>query len=398
MQIEYLNGLRGVCALWVVAVHELMIFLPMALSGDETLRHLGGRWEEIMANLPFQEGNFAVCIFFLLSAFVLSLRYWQQDSSGGIGCLADAACRRYIRLAGPVFGAMLIAWMLSQAGCMRNPEVAELTLTNEIIHGNGAMVFQTPMTWTEFLRTSLYDIYKTDISGLGRRIDFVLWTMPFEMQGSILTLAFLALLGNVARRDVFYVILCGLTSSTYFLPFPLGLWLADLTFARDREKLRRFLAGCGWLPYLCLCIGLYLGLFRDVAGNPMYDWLRELVVWPKDRVGLFHIVGGFFFLYAVLRLSWLQRLLGCRWMVVLGHYSFSLYLAHVPVLSSWGAFWFLHFFRQGCGYGTALVLSFLLSLPAIALMTLLLDRLFDRPAKALARRAAHWLLGRKRAE
>ncbi len=393
MQIEYLNGLRGLCALWVVATHELMIFLPMALSGDKRLQHLSGPWEEIMANLPFLEVSFAVSMFFLLSAFVLSLRYWQQEKRSS-SCLTDAACRRYIRLTGPVLGAMLIGWLLMQAGWMRNQLVAEVTLTGAIIGGNGAQVFQTPMSLWELLRGGLYEVYTLGYPGLARQVDFVLWTMPFELQGSFLSLAFLALAGSLRRRDLVYAVMCMLAGASYFLAFPLGIWLSDISFAGDRQQLRDYLAGRKWLPYICLMIGLYLGLFRDVPGNPWYDWLRELAIWPAgDRTALCHTLGGGMFLYALLQLEWLQWLFSRRWLVSLGHYSFSLYLMHVPVLCSLESILFMSFLRHGWGYGAALLCSFLLSLPVIALLVWALDRFFDKPAQKLSRKVARWLLG-----
>lgn len=393
MQIGYLNGLRGFCALWVLAAHEVMIYLPMALTGEPHLRHLGGSWEDILALLPFYEVNFAVCIFFLLSGFVLPLRYWQQEQRSS-GCLTDAACRRYIRLTGPVFGAMLLAWLLMQAGWMRNQAVAEFTLTTEVVGGNGALVFHTPMSLLEFLRAAFYDVYTLGFPGLFRQIDFALWTMPFELQGSMMALAFLALLGRLRHRDVFYLGLCFFAGSTYFLAFPLGVWLSDICFARDREQVRLFLAGKAWLPWLCLLLGLYLGRFREIGGEAAYEWLRQLLIWPGvDRTALLHTIGGAFFLYGVLQLKWLQRFFGLSWLVSLGRYSFSMYLVHVPVLCSVEAALFMHFFKHGFGYGTSLVISFLLSLPVIALLTWGLDRFFDRPAQKFSRRFARWLLG-----
>lgn len=398
MQLGYLQGLRALCALWVLAAHEAMIFLPMAVSGEAGLQHLEGPWEGFVARLPLQEVNFGVCLFFLISAFVLSLRYWQQEERG-TGCLADAACRRYFRLALPVLGAMLLAWLLARAGWMRNAAVSEVTLTSAIIGGNGALVFQSPVSFSEMLQGALYQVYaQVGWEALARQFDFVLWTMPYEMQGSFLSLAFLALLGTVKRRDAFYLSFCCLAgaSGSYFLAFPLGLWLADVHYARDREALRACLARLRLLPWLCLLLGLYLGFFRDVPGNPLYDWLRERLYWQGlDRPALLHTLGGFCFLFAVLRLKALQRVLGSRVLASLGQYSFALYLVHVPVLCSAEAALFLHFFYGGMGYGASLALAFLLSLPLLALLTVLLNRCFDEPAKQLSRRVAHWLLGGK---
>ncbi len=395
MQIDYLNGIRGVCALWVVLAHEVMLFLPMGLSGEARLQHLEGPWEYALANLPVLEVNFGVCIFFTISAFVLSLRYWQQERREN-ACLADAAVRRYFRLAGPVTCAMLCSWLVTRAGWMRNFEASAVTLSTEVIDGNGALVFHVPAGFLEMLQAALYNVYIDIGPAISHQFDFVLWTMPAELQGSFLSFAFLALFGAVRCRDIFYLMIClWAGSSSYLLAFPLGVWLADIAYAEDRSGLRERLRQGKMLAAAALLLGLYLGFFRDVPGNPIYDWLREDVFdWPGiNRTVFCHVLGSFFFMYAVLHLQTVQRFFSWHPLVVLGRYSFAVYLVHVTVLCSAQSSLFLHFLKHGHGYGTSFLVSLCLSMPLIALLAFLLDRLADRPSKRLARWVAHKVLG-----
>ena len=69
-KIQYLNGLRGVAAFEVVFHHFILAFYPALFSGPGIATHLAAG-EEVAASGSFLnlflDGNFSVCIFFLLN-------------------------------------------------------------------------------------------------------------------------------------------------------------------------------------------------------------------------------------------------------------------------------------------------------------------------------------------
>jgi len=72
-ELRYFTGLRGLSCLVVVLAHMVVAFYPALYTGKPAQAHHG--WESALANSPaglLCAGNFMVCIFFVLSAYVLS--------------------------------------------------------------------------------------------------------------------------------------------------------------------------------------------------------------------------------------------------------------------------------------------------------------------------------------
>ncbi len=95
-KIIYLDGLRGLAAFIVVIYHHFYGFYPKFLypSEDKVLTQLSGSPLNI-----FYNGNFAVYIFFILSGYVLTYKFFKTRN---YGIIISSAARRYIRLLVPV--------------------------------------------------------------------------------------------------------------------------------------------------------------------------------------------------------------------------------------------------------------------------------------------------------
>ncbi len=383
MQLEYLNGLRGLCALSVVWFHFLYLWLPAALDGAMYRAHLGGAWEAVMARMPFYvAGNSPVCIFFVLSGYVLSLRFWRERSQA---CLISAALRRYIRLTGPVLGSVLLAWLLMKAGLLEFDALMAAS-------GAGWKYYQMQPDLLMTLKEAFWDVYfayNTSVS-----YNPVMWTMPVELKGSFVALAFLAILGNVQRRDLGYAVLAFIFiwPQTYIFAFVLGVWLADLNHAADRRGLRDRLARLRLLPHVATALSLYLLLYVNSTSSPVYGWLCTALPDWLDKEILLHILGAGCLVWACGHFRPCRSFFSWQPLVSIGHYSFSLYLVHIPVMLSLGSNIFLYMRAGEIGYGTSALSAFLACLPVVALMTVALDKFFDKPSGSLARRFSRWAL------
>jgi peptidoglycan/LPS O-acetylase OafA/YrhL len=110
-EINYLDGLRGLAALTVVFLHYVTAFYPAFVTANYSQIHTKSGIELFIAKSPldiFYAGNFAVCIFFVLSGYVLSMKYFQFKNQN---ILIKSAIKRYFRLVIPVFASVSIAFI-----------------------------------------------------------------------------------------------------------------------------------------------------------------------------------------------------------------------------------------------------------------------------------------------
>lgn len=99
-KLIYLEGLRGIAAFIVVISHFIQVFYPAMLESNPTLVH--NSFETWISDSPINflyNGNFAVYIFFILSGYVLSIKYHQKKD---LEIIFELGVKRYIRLAIPV--------------------------------------------------------------------------------------------------------------------------------------------------------------------------------------------------------------------------------------------------------------------------------------------------------
>lgn len=352
-----LEGLRGVAALAVVLSHLALEFFPTLIngSGDNALQV----W---VYNSPFRflySGLFAVCIFFVMSGFVLSRKYLRTHDGA---VLADGTIKRYFRLMPPV----LISTIL-------------LTLSICIVRD------VPPQRWAELFFSSTKEaLYGSFLFGHNAN-NSVLWTMQIEFLGSLGLFAFLAVFGR-SRWAPLAVVACAAALMKlsplfgyFFALFLLGIYI---------DKAHRLLRGpIGFCAFL---FGLYLGgydapsaAYRHVvvfANTLQFEYGIHLN-WPL----LFPAIGSLLVVASALACAPVSRFLSCRTAVWLGAISFSLYLTHTMTLV-----FITHPVGQLLtpllGAGPSSVIVSLLAISASLLVASYFTRLVDVPSVVLANR------------
>lgn len=217
-RVHYLDGLRGLACLIVVFSHYLFAFYPAAHLGDPTVSH--SDFDLFLAKTPlnlFYNGNFGVCIFFVLSGFVLSYSYFQNNE---IENLRSLAIRRFPRLMIPVSVSIIAAYILLTLGLFSNIRTSEITLSTFWL----ANIFNFEPSFIEMIK----HIFINTFFRSGTPYNPVLWTMKFELFGSFLIFSFLALFGNSKYRILLYLILIIIFWNTYYVAFVTGMALSDL--------------------------------------------------------------------------------------------------------------------------------------------------------------------------
>ena len=107
-RVTYLDGLRGLACLVVVLDHYLYCYYPSTITGDPTIIH--NHFELTLARTPLNviyNGDLAVCVFFVLSGYVLSRPYFSAPDK--LGFLSISALKRYPRLVIPMVVVSAIA-------------------------------------------------------------------------------------------------------------------------------------------------------------------------------------------------------------------------------------------------------------------------------------------------
>lgn len=368
-----LEGLRGVAALIVFLSHVAFGFYPFVQTGQKADLRFDFEWRVWASPLHFvYSGELAVSIFFVLSGYVLSKKYFEDKDQG---YLTRSAVKRFVRLGAPVFAAVAVGYMLMAAGAFPG-HAGDMpgTFVWE--------VYRHPVSLPTALKDALYGALLFGRSDY----DYVLWTIQLEFFGSMLIFAFFSLFGSYRYRGL-VALFVGLM---LMLQFPIQGTLLSLFLAGaylNDDRIVRILKGWGGVTLL---VGLYIGGYNSEmpvysavasASNHMQSAFGIKLYWPLFYVGL----GAVLIVWSVLASRVIDRLLSSRIPVWLGRVSFGMYLLHSLVLGSVGAAVFrtLHpaYTKH---YWMAAVLSAGVSLAVSLVCAETFTRIVDGPATRFA--------------
>lgn len=327
-KINYLDGLRGVAAINVMIMHFFIILVPAMIYSDRMPSHLGNL-EHIFSSTPLGligAGNFSVCIFFVLSGYVLTQKYFRTRDKK---IIISGAVRRYIRLFVPVLAATILSFLLASTG------VFHYYIETVTVSGNNNYANY----WT--FTPDIADAIKQAVWGsffTGDDIyNPVLWTMTVEFYGSMLVFAMALLFGTQRNRWTFYLAAAVFFFNSYYFAFIIGMGLAD-TF---NSKKLMFRIDNKIILSVILFSGLFLGSYPvgTVTNDSLYGFLNNgLFEIPKLT---YHILGAGMIMYVLLNSKWLQQVFSSPVPVFLGKISYSLYLIHFLIISSFTCALFL---------------------------------------------------------
>ncbi len=374
-KVAYLDGIRGVAAFVVVIHHFLLAFFTAYYTFDEQASHLN-QWDvnfgrslySVLAN-----GNYCVCVFFVLSGYVLSRRYF---SSPAVNELVSGAQRRFIRLYIPVATTLCIAALMMEASLFYNRPVAIIAHSEWWFGGQWTFT----NIWETFYQCFLY---RTMLMGESC-FDTSLWTISIELYGSMLVFAFLALTHNTRNRRAMIIaciLCCYYTNNAYYAAFFLGIGLNYTEAVVDGlSKKLKLIA-----PPLLMLGGLMLGSFPSTNKiiHTFYSQTPEFFV-INFNPNWYHTLGAYMLVLAFVLSYNSQRFISTRIFRFMGYISFAIYLLHPLVLGSASSYAFLHFYTH-CGYTVSVLLSFVVLLVILIPASWLITRYVDKPGIRLAK-------------
>ena len=286
-RFRFLDGLRGWAAFCVLIFHIFIDGLPAnAFMADRAL------WSKVF----FLNGTLAVCIFFVVSGFSLSIRYLETGEAHG---LARIAAGRYLRLAIPIFAICAVTYVLMVSGAITPANQRPIPLD--------AYLRFTP-TLQSLFGFSLFKVFFAYSNA--ETYDPPLWTMSYELYGSFTVFAILAIVRTSPLRTIAFgaLFVALMFWQSYFALFIGGILIADLF-----RRLDKWPAADRYGAVLCVC-GTILALCLTTWFNAIYIAAATL------------LVTGVAFCAPIRRLfeNGLGDLLG--WM------SYPLYLVQAPVV------------------------------------------------------------------
>ncbi len=357
-----LDSLRGLAALAVLFQHLLQMFWPTLITA--TAPPLASLWHN---------GAFAVRLFFVLSGFVLSLSFFRTNDSR---VLTSAASRRYFRLYIPAATSILFAYLLHVSGAFQALHDIKQTIGQSDWIRN---LYSGVPSLTLALREAF----------LGAVVDYqfmkyneVLWTMSVELKGSLLVFATLALFGKAQHRWLVYGALIFILDNLqlrHFIDFVCGMALCDWHCNHSGAArgswlwFAVFIGGC--------CMGDLRGGWLEGFGVPVL--MRGNRWWPT--------LAAVLLVASSARSSRIQALLSTPPLVWLGEMSFALYLFHLPIICSLGAWSFTKLTMLEMGYNWSASLASLACIISTFAVAQSGPRFLDPLAILVGRWAEHQL-------
>jgi len=362
-RVEYLEGLRGITAFTVFLGHFFPLYIRIAL----------------LMSFAYILRDFSVCIFFVLSGYVLTFTFF---STANQEILVSGAVRRYFRLLIPILFLLVVTYVLIFPGLGNLFDLPALY----------AMISQG--LWGVFLQgQSAYLPNVRDYTG-------ALWTITIEFIGSFIVFSFAALFGQLRNRWVFYLVALFLFLNTYYLAFILGMILADMSANKSGQIIR---IKNPWILIAAFASVAILGIYPlDLTGlgissgisaltkvvtttGPFVDTLLFQCGGNISVENFIHILAAFLLLMLLLNSDWLKAMLSHRIPVFLGKISFSLYLIHMIIIFTFSTYVMTALFNGPVNVINGTIILFL-TIPVLLGVSYLMYRYVDQPGIILAKK------------
>ncbi len=355
-RLEALEAMRGLAALIVVLYHALMAFWDPVFK--------------LVLGTPFFlffSGDAAVAFFFVLSGSVNCRSLHRTPTARN---LARGLLKRWPRLLVPTLLATLFSWSLYAAGLYRFEEAGALTGSHWLATlANGA----TPGFVPSFA-DALYSGTIGAFVSQGSHYDPPLWTMHFELVGSVAVMILAWVTGRMSLRNGLIATLLGAVLIFQIAPYFTATFIAGMTvsFVLLRRGDRpapdnRMMAGA-------MALAVYLLSYAYPTG--MHAWIYDQFdsFWRDMESIALHSVGAVVLVYAGYTWGPLLRLLSGRWAVTLGELSLPIFLLHVPVFGSVSS-WILLEASPVIGLENAKIVAFVAALAVTLPLSMLFVRL-----------------------
>jgi peptidoglycan/LPS O-acetylase OafA/YrhL len=343
-----LEALRGLAALVVVVWHFFLGLAPSVL---------------IMPGLygtpfyAFVHGSAAVGVFFVLSGYVLTRRYFE---SGRKRVLIIGALKRWFRLFPPVFLSVMLSWLMFHFDLYSYREAAAISHSSWLATFGFAMNPPFEPTFPAALENGFSEAFYHNSSAFNP----LLWTIHIEFIGSYIAFAFAAFLQVTRGRlwAILPVVFAGGLASYFTEPYLTAFFAGTLlAFYAELLKALKNTTGSAFLVIGIVCLGYY-----EPAGFYRFLYFLEPINGETLRTYI-STIGAVFVMISFIGLKPLRRHLQGPSASILGRMSFPIYLVHIILLFSIGSTAFV-FAKDTNGYDASLAIAALILMPCITVV------------------------------
>jgi peptidoglycan/LPS O-acetylase OafA/YrhL len=371
---EHLDSLRGIAALIVVIVHYFAAFYPHTVFGlqGEYQQHLS--LEDLFFFPPFGlfiSGHFAVCLFFILSGYVLSYSYLGNNNKK-FKILASIV-KRPIRLGGLVWVSIVIGFILWHFNLFQNDPVSELSSSkpwfSNFWNGNAEFInFLVSLISASFSEGSTYNP--------------PLWTIKLELYGSIMVYCFLLAFGGFKYRLLLSISLILLFKDSLYQGFWIGLTIADI-YKNYNFKISTPLKNSCQIILSILFI--YLSSYPNYVNEQFLERTPYYFL-PNDAGfgGGYPMLSALLIFILAISNKRLKEYLNHPALKFLGSISYATYVFHLLIIGSLSSWLFL-LLNNNISYHFSFLITFIISLPIIGIISHIATRCVDNPSIKLAK-------------
>ncbi len=367
-EIRWITGVKGCCCITVVLLHLLACLFPAAHNGGVKYLPITGMYNYIQLtpiNIFFN-GSFAVYIFWTLSAFLLTRSYYNNPNGK---MLVRKNVSKFLRISSSVIIVSCVAFLLLKCGMYFHLQAGELIensfWTNERDYSNfGIYELITELIWKNWFVNSI--------------MIPPLWTLRFEFVGSIVVSMLLVTEQGKNKRLLLFlsVLLLGGGSLVVYICFFSGMLLAHIYEKENENHWGILFFGIGVImgaypPTGIPVDGMYHYIYKYIISN--YNILTNSV----SGVIAWYVISAFLILFGIIKSKQLMKMLSNRLFHFLGSISIYIYICHIPVIWSIGAFSFYTLYTNNHSIFLSALICSVTSMVVTILCAYLLKKIND---------------------
>lgn len=361
MNREYwLDRVKGIACVIVFLNHFFLTFGYTCLGLNR-----------IVLLRPFHvlvNGNYAVCIFLTVSAYVISVPIYRQKDFGKV---QQTLVKRYPRLMLPVFFSSLIAYIFYTLGGYYNQEAGAI-LGNQWLMGK----YTEPLTLKNLFLTSAVRVWWNGDASFNAPF----WMLQILFFGTFLTVI-VTMITAIEKQYggiiLALLILVYTYLGSFYLCFILGTLLAYLRCRTDFWEKRRHSKRFFWLNMILLVGSFCLPGYA----NAIIEVLSHII--PADVFlcdgRFYNMIGSFLLIFSLMGLEGAKKFLEkSRALKKVSEISFSIYLVHWPILCSLSCFLYLKLQETNIEKNMVYTIIFIVTVITVAIVAKIFNELVEK--------------------